>query len=455
MADKLCFRAPTPASVWRSGHRYAGAARQRALRYRGLPIGAWRRLPWPEMRQDILSLGGVARVALGVFLCCANGPGAWGADTPSGAQLLHTFADYWSGAFSNERQVNAERLNREPDYPEAVRLTRDLRVHRLDAPAIGAVTLFLEEVKTDRPEVAHRQRVMSLLWHEDTQEIEVEQLFLSLEQVYDRPFMAPEEVAKLHRDALFLVEGCNLFFRWEPEKKRFKGGMRPRACRYEHPQSGPVYAEFDMTLDRHRLWYRDRSIKVGDGSVRGEIDGFSWLRFDRLSDQPVLANGDRISREQLRRRMPLTAGMEGVWEGVFRRVDPQGAIIETLPSRIIARLLPDGAQHDYHQINILNPGGAERRIESYGKWDVDRLRFFNERLEGWAQDVTADATGLTSVFLMQFKDGSGLTVSEIVSVHPGNPDVRMRATQYMKDGRIVRRTLIDETKVSGPPPDDN
>ena len=375
-------------------------------------------------------------------------------DETDGAELLETFANYWTGAFSNERQARAERLNREPDYPEAVRLVRDMRIHRLDAPAIGELVLFLEEVKTDRPQLAHRQRVMTLSWRESSGEIEVEQLFTSLDQAYDRPFMPPGEAERLSREDLFPVAECNLFFRWEPENARFKGGMRPRACRYEHPQSGPVYAEFDMVLDRHRLWYRDRSIKLEDGSIRGEIDGFSWLRFDRLSDLPVLPNGDRISRAELRRRIPLTAKMEGVWEGTFRRVDGNGEIMETLPSRITVRLLPDGEVYDYHQTNVLNPGSDdEQRIESFGKWDVDRLRFFNDRLEGWAKAVAADEAGRTSVFLMEFKDGSGLTVSEVVSFSPGDPDVRMRATQYMRDGRIVRRTLIDEIKVSGPPTD--
>ena len=402
-----------------------------------------------EARNEHFQLFPAAVVA--AILLGAHWPSASGAVEADGSELLGRFAKYWTGAFSNERQARAERLNLEPDYPEAVRLVRDMRIHRLNAPAIGDIVLFLEEVKTDRPQLAHRQRVMTLLWRETTGEIEVEQLFPSLDQAYDRAFISPEEVEQLSREDLYPVAECNLFFRWEPEKERFKGGMRPRACRYEHPQSGPVYAEFDMVLDRHRLWYRDRSIKVADGAVRGEIDGFSWLRFDRLSDRPVLANGDRISRAQLRRRMPLTAKMEGVWEGTFRRIGPKGEIIEALPSRITVQLLPDGEAYDYRQINVLNPGSdEEQRIESYGKWDVDRLRFFNGRLEGWAKAVAADEAGQTAVFLMEFKDGSGLTVSEVVSFRPGNPDTRMRATQYMRDGRIVRRTLIDETRVSGP-----
>ena len=86
-------------------------------------------------------------------------------------------------------------------------------------------------------------------------------------------------------------------------------------------------------------------------------------------------------------------------------------------------------RNDYHQINITRPGEeGEQRIESNGKWDVDRLRFSNSRLSGWAKDLTADPSGLTSVFRMTFTDGSGLTVSEIVSLsNDGNR--RMRATQ--------------------------
>ena len=390
-----------------------------------------------------------ATASLSVF--AASGSVAMEAAQPfaaaPGAAQIERFAEYWTGAFSNELQVASERNSLDPGYPEASRLTRDMRVYRLDAPAIGHTVLYLEEIKMDQPDKAHRQRVMTFVWHEDRGEIEVQQLFFSTELAYDRPFLPPEEVREMRREAFAQVPGCNLFFAWEEERQRFKGGMRPRQCEYEHPVSGPVYAEFDMILDRDRLWYRDRSMKIADGAIRGEIDGFSWLRFDRLSREPRLTGGDRISREQMLRRMPVMARMEGVWEGEFRRVDAKGALIEAVPSRVIVRFLPDGEAYDYHQINITRPGEeGEQRIESNGKWDVDRLRFSNSRLSGWAKDLTADPSGLTSVFRMAFTDGSGLTVSEIVSLS-GDGNRRMRATQYIRDGRIARRTLIDEKRV--------
>lgn len=371
---------------------------------------------------------------------------AGAADMLSGQAAVDRFATWWVGAFSNERQSNTERLQNEPDFPEAVRLLRDMRVRRLNAPAIGDLVLYLEEIKSDQPDKAHRQRVMTFNWLPDTQEIEVEQLFFSTELAYDRNFIPAAQVEAMRREDFTRARGCDLFFKWDAARGRFKGGMKPRACEYAHPTSGQVFAEFDMILDRHRLWYRDRSIKLVDGSIRGEIDGFSWLRFDRLSDDPALGGGDRISRAQMLRLMPLTARMEGTWTGLFRRYDAQGVLQDTLPSEITVRFLPDGEAFDYAQTNVLRPPGRPvQRIESFGKWDVDRLRFSNARLDGWAQDVAADPTGLTSVFSMTYKDGSGMSVSEIVTLAPDGKS-RMRATQYSVGGKIVRRTLIDEVK---------
>ena len=367
---------------------------------------------------------------------------------PSPSQRVETFATYWTGFFSNERQarLNGDRLM--PAYPELVRLNRDHRVHWLKDSPLGEFVLFMEEIKADTPTVAHRQRVMTLSWLPKTEEIKVTQLFFTSGPTYDRPLLDPKDVERLSLEDFTLYPGCDLYFSWDDDHGRFKGGMRPQTCQYDHPESGPVYAEFDMVLDEDRMMYRDRSIKLSDGTIRGEIDGFSWLIYARLAETPTLANGDRISKKQLMRRMPAAGSMEGAWEGRFTRIDVDGNILEQFPTRITSTYLPDGHEYDFHQVNVYRPGTPqETRIESYGKWDVDRLRFFNNRLEGWSKDVELDPTGLTSAFVMSFKDGSGLAVSEIISRSPADPDQRMRATQYMKNGTIIRRTMIEETRV--------
>ena len=368
--------------------------------------------------------------------------------SPTGQAAIEKFASWWVGAYSNQRQVNTDRIQGEPDYPESVRLLRQMRVQRLNAPAIGPLVLYLEEIKSDLPNKAHRQRVMTFNWKANTGEVEVEQLFFSTELAYDRHFIPASDVEKMKRADFTRQPTCDLFFSWDPTLQRFKGGMKPRACQYDHPTSGPVYAEFDMILDANRIWYRDRSMKRGDGSIRGEIDGFSWLRFDRLADVPSLANGDTISKRAMLALMPVTARMEGTWEGAFRRYDANGVLNQTVASTVIVRFLEDGNANDYSQTNITRaPGQPEQRIDSFGKWDIDRLRFSNARLDGWAKDVAEDPSGLMSIFSMTFKDGSGMTVSEVVSLSPDGRS-RSRATQYLVGGKIVRRTLIDEVKVN-------
>jgi hypothetical protein len=86
-------------------------------------------------------------------------------------------------------------------------------------------------------------------------------------------------------------------------------------------------------------------------------------------------------------------------------------------------------------------------IESQGEIRDGRIWFENERLSGWSMDIPGDDSGRGAVIVMNYKDGSGQYVYEIVA-RSADGKYRSRATQYLKDGRIQRRTLIDEEKVT-------
>lgn len=94
---------------------------------------------------------------------------------------------------------------------------------------------------------------------------------------------------------------------------------------------------------------------------------------------------------------------------------------------------------------VLLPDGKVQQIDTYGKWDSAMLRFSNPRVDGWFTGLEADPTGLNSVLYLAFKDGSGLTVSEIITLSPDGKR-RMRIAQYVVAGKIARRTLIDEAR---------
>lgn len=143
-------------------------------------------------------------------------------------------------------------------------------------------------------------------------------------------------------------------------------------------------------------------------------------------------------------RTRLSQQMAGTWRGTFRRYDASGALVETVPSEV--RIAFDDGGHDYRQTNVVRrPDGGEERIETTGRWDGDRLRFANPRVDGWFGPLAGDTTGLSSVLQMTFKGDRPMVMSELLTVSPDGSH-RMRVAQYVADGKIVRRTLIDETR---------
>lgn len=145
-------------------------------------------------------------------------------------------------------------------------------------------------------------------------------------------------------------------------------------------------------------------------------------------------------------RSTMVEQMEGEWVGTFRRFGPDGLLQSELPSRIIVRFPANDARGEYHQTNILTlETGEEQRVDSFGRWDDNVLRFTNERLEGSYFLLPEDPTGRTSVLLMRFTDGSGLEISEIITLSADGQQ-RHRVAQFFRNGDLLRRTLVDEAR---------
>jgi ketosteroid isomerase-like protein len=142
------------------------------------------------------------------------------------------------------------------------------------------------------------------------------------------------------------------------------------------------------------------------------------------------------------------AAQQGVWQGTFRRYDANGVLVATLPSEIVLRVTGEGDTQQYHQTNRLwLADGKLQEVQTYGELRDGELRFSNDRVVGVSTAAPGDPSGLSSVLTMQYRDGSDLQVHEIISVSPDGLR-RSRAAQYLKAGRLERRTLIDEVKVT-------
>lgn len=350
------------------------------------------------------------------------------------AAQLETIAARWQGSFHNRRQVAATLARGGPEAPELTRELRTMEVERLQAPQLGELVLYFQEFRASAPQLAHRQRVVVLRQDPGRGAVRAEQLFFRGGPTYDRPPLAATQVQTLGPEAFDRHPGCDLFFEAEPALDRFRARMDPGACRYRHPQDGEVCADFEMLLHPDQLWYRDRSLRLADGSVRGEIDGFSWLLFDRAEGAAGL---------------PALVGQQGVWSGTFRRYDTGGALLEAFPSTITIRVFEDAGRWHYHQSNLLGPEDAPlRRIEARGEIHSGRVWFASERYRGWAMDLPGEQPAAGSLLVMHPHDPADPEVHEIISCSPDGRR-RWRVAQSLKDGRLLGRTTIDEERLTG------
>ncbi len=361
---------------------------------------------------------------------------------------MEAIARLWIGRFANRRQVEASLARGGPPAPELTREHRSLEVVRLDAPQIGELVLYLQECRATVPGRAHRQRVIRLVAPPDGGAVRAEQLFFREGPTYDRPMAPPEAVAALEEDAFTRWPGCDLFFLFEPAQQRWRGAMRPGTCRYPHPLDGEVCAEFAMLLSADQLWYRDRSLRLSDGAIRGEVDGFSWLLFDRLPAWGGTEGGSPPLEPEglVALGLPALAAQMGVWEGTFRRYDADGQLRDAFPSTVVQRLEAREGRWLYSQTSLF-PLAADgpTRIEASGWIEGGRLWFHSDRLGGWAMDVP-DAPG-TSVLLFESRDGSNLRLQEISQlVDEGRR--RFRTTQTLRDGQLLSRTHMEERRTS-------
>lgn len=357
------------------------------------------------------------------------------------AAELETIAARWQGAFHNQRQVAATLARGGPVAPELTRERRTMVVERLQAPQLGEVVLYFQEFRASAPQLAHRQRVVVLGVDPLRGAVRAEQLFFRGGPTYDRPALDAALVQTLGPESFDRHPGCDLFFVAEPALNRFRARMDPGACRYRHPQDGEVCADFEMLLHPDQLWYRDRSLRLADGSVRGEVDGFSWLLFDR---------SDGIGPDgALDADLPALVRQQGVWRGRFRRYDAEGGLLETFPSTITIRVFQEGGRWRYHQSSLHGPEDApRRRHEAHGEIHSGRVWFTSERYQGWAMDLPGEDPAAGSLLVMRARDTADPDVHEIISCSADGRR-RWRVSQLLKDGQLVGRTTIDEEKLSG------
>lgn len=145
--------------------------------------------------------------------------------------------------------------------------------------------------------------------------------------------------------------------------------------------------------------------------------------------------------------MPLLARHEGVWEGHYRYFDAEGNKVDEHKSKLLCRF-PDSGPHPYHQTNYYTWADGRTETRDFpANFRNGRLEWDNDLIKGWAADVPLDENSRTTMLYWVRKDDPDMYLYEMIHLSDcGN--FRSRVWQWIKEGKTLQRTLIDETRTS-------
>lgn len=148
-----------------------------------------------------------------------------------------------------------------------------------------------------------------------------------------------------------------------------------------------------------------------------------------------------------RRVVPGVARHEGVWDGTYRYYDAAGNKIDEHRSRLVCRF-PAKGPWPYHQTNFYTwADGRTDTREFPAAIENGRLVWHGGLIDGWASSVALDEFGRTSLLYWVRRDEPGVYLYEMIQISDCGR-FRSRVWQWFRDGRLIKRTLIDEVKVS-------
>jgi len=146
----------------------------------------------------------------------------------------------------------------------------------------------------------------------------------------------------------------------------------------------------------------------------------------------------------IREGMPLLAKHEGEWEGTYIYVDAEGQVTDRHRSHMRCSF-PQGGEYQYHQTNTYTWSDGRTEVNEFpGTYDgYGRMHFDTDRLKGiiWALDE--NTLYLTWTYKAK---GEDLKLFELI-VLSDDGNHRSRTWQWIRDGKLELRTLINEARV--------
>ena len=179
--------------------------------------------------------------------------------------------------------------------------------------------------------------------------------------------------------------------------------------------------------------------------MRGEPFGLSQgaAREARVPDCDML---EQSPHADFHAAMPTMRHHAGVWEGTYRHVDADGQVLDSHASRVACEF-PDEGPFAYIQRNRFTwEDGRTHEAVLEGTFRGGRLWWDAPTFHGYAWEHEG------VVFLeLERKDEPGATMREaiLMGARPGErEDVRSRTWHWFRDGKLFRRTLVEERRTA-------
>lgn len=142
---------------------------------------------------------------------------------------------------------------------------------------------------------------------------------------------------------------------------------------------------------------------------------------------------------------PAMRAHEGVWQGTYRHLSPQGELEDQHEARVSCAFPAAGAVFYRQSILFTWPDGRERRETFEGMARDGAVWFDAPRFAGRSWE----SEGIVLLHLTR-KDEPGAEMLEMITMGESGA-WRARTWHWFKQGRLLRRTLCDERRVSRTP----
>jgi hypothetical protein len=151
------------------------------------------------------------------------------------------------------------------------------------------------------------------------------------------------------------------------------------------------------------------------------------------------------NRDALAAAMPAMLLHEGWWDGWYRHVDSDGALLDAHRVKTWCEF-PDSGPWHYVQHNWLSwEDGRSAVYEFGGRLEGDRLVWATDRFSGYGWQTHED----TLMLRLDRRDVPGACYIEMISIAPDGQS-RARTWQWFRNGAPWKRTPCDERRITAP-----